>query len=97
MLADALDLDSGGSGIDFERDTGQPENQVLGRLCEDFCTDVLSQLCDEWRHRPGVILRWRRAWYPHYGMDQLPPILRHLPPIRPAGRRHGSSSCLTSQ
>ncbi|MFC8015442.1 hypothetical protein [Streptomyces cinereoruber] len=77
LLADALDLgDPAACGIAF---IAHLENQILIQLREDFCDDVLSQLCDEWRLRRGVILRWSRAWYLQHGITDLPTALRGLP------------------
>ncbi|MFG3214715.1 hypothetical protein [Streptomyces tendae] len=54
---------------------------MLAQLREDFCADVLSQLCDQWRHRRSVVLRWSLAWYMQRGIESLPAALRDLPPL----------------
>ncbi|WP_331736674.1 hypothetical protein OG426_55145 (plasmid) [Streptomyces canus] len=80
ILADALDLgDPDKCGIGYAT---YPEDEVLVQLREDFCDDVLSQLCDEWRLRRGVVLRWSRAWYLQRGISELPAALRELPPLQ---------------
>jgi hypothetical protein len=50
-------------------------------LREDFCEDVLSQFCDEFRIRRGAVLRWVRGWYAERDTDELPQAVRDLPPI----------------
>ncbi|MFE3559417.1 hypothetical protein ACFXKW_31860 [Streptomyces sp. NPDC059193] len=55
------------------------QDKDLVRLREDFCEDVLSQFCDEWRLRRGVVLRWARAWYLQRGITDLPSALREPP------------------
>jgi hypothetical protein len=80
ILADALDLgDPVECGIHF---TSEPEDKILRRLREDFCHDVLSQLCDEWRLRRGVVLRWSLAWYLQRGITELPGALQEMPAFR---------------
>ncbi|MFF7764213.1 hypothetical protein [Streptomyces griseorubiginosus] len=80
ILADALALgDPDQCGIGYDADRG---DDVLVQLREDFCDDVLSQLCDQWRLRRGVILRWSRAWYLQRGIEKLPAALRQLPPLQ---------------
>ncbi|MFJ6838485.1 hypothetical protein [Streptomyces sp. NPDC091209] len=59
-----------------------PEDEVLAQLREDFCDDVLSQLCDQWRLRRGVVLRWSLAWYLQRGIDKVPAAVRELPPLQ---------------
>ncbi|MEU0398368.1 hypothetical protein ABZ208_37630 [Streptomyces sp. NPDC006208] len=77
ILADALDLgDPLECGIHFLSDR---EDETLRLLREDFCDDVLSQLCDQWRLRRGVILRWSLAWYAQRGIDERPGALQELP------------------
>lgn len=79
ILADALDLgDPRACGI---ATTAYTQNDALVQLREDFCEDVLSQFCDEWRLRRSVVLRWARAWYLQRGIDVLPAALRQLPPL----------------
>lgn len=79
ILADALDLgDPDQCGIGY---SAYPEDKVLVQLREDFCDDVLSQFCDEWRLRRGVILRWARTWYLQRGITDLPAALQQLPPF----------------
>lgn len=51
------------------------------QLREDFCEDVLSQFCDEYRIRRGAVLRWVRGWYAQRGAEDLPGAVRRLPPI----------------
>ncbi|MFZ3562794.1 DUF6166 domain-containing protein [Streptomyces sp. BH055] len=80
ILADALDLgDPATCGIGF---VSPYEDGVLAQLREDFCDDVLSQLCDQWRLRRGVILRWSLAWYLQRGITDLPAALTELPPLQ---------------
>ncbi|MFD7282424.1 DUF6166 domain-containing protein [Streptomyces sp. NPDC059862] len=77
ILADALELgDPEKCGIAL---AAYPEDEVLVQLREDFCDDVLSQLCDQWRLRRGVVMRWSRAWYLQRGITQLPAALHALP------------------
>lgn len=57
---------------------GQEPSQDLR---EDFCEDMLSQFCDEFRIRRGAVLRWVRGWYAERGVDDLPTVVRHLPPV----------------
>ncbi|MFH8642344.1 hypothetical protein [Streptomyces goshikiensis] len=79
VLADALDLgDPEKAGISF---TGWPQDDILIRLREDFCIEVLSQFCDEWRLRRGVVVRWAHSWYAQRGIGELPAALRELPPL----------------
>ncbi|WP_431776308.1 hypothetical protein [Streptomyces cucumeris] len=80
ILADALGLgDPDKCGIAYAT---SPEDEVLAQLREDFCDDVLSQLCDQWRLRRGVVLRWSLAWYLQRGINELPAALRQLPPLQ---------------
>ncbi|KOU48723.1 hypothetical protein ADK56_21235 [Streptomyces sp. MMG1522] len=80
ILSDALDLgDPDKSGIGYLSDS---EDDVLSQLREDFCDDVLSQLCDHWRLRRGVVLRWSVAWYLQRGITDLPAALTGLPPLQ---------------
>ncbi|MGX1025473.1 hypothetical protein RKD37_000088 [Streptomyces ambofaciens] len=80
ILADALDLgDPDTCGIGY---AAYPEDEVLAQLREDFCDDVLSQLCDQWRLRRSVVLRWSLAWYMQRGIGSLPAALQHLPPLQ---------------
>lgn len=80
ILADALDLgDPDKCGIGYMADH---KDEVLVQLREDFCDDVLSQFCDQWRLRRGVILRWARAWYLQRGLHELPAAVRELPPLQ---------------
>lgn len=80
ILADALDLgDPDKCGIGYAT---YPEDEVLAQLREDFCDDVLSQLCDQWRLRRGVVLRWSLTWYLQRGIGELPAALRELPPLQ---------------
>lgn len=80
VLADALDLgDPDKCGIGY---MSSSEDEVLAQLREDFCDDVLSQLCDQWRLRRGVVLRWSLAWYLQRGIDDLPAALRNPPPLQ---------------
>ncbi|MFE6470147.1 hypothetical protein ACFVGP_03485 [Streptomyces rochei] len=52
------------------------------QLRVDFCDDVLSQLCDQWRLRRGVVLRWSLAWNLQRGINEVPAALRELPPLQ---------------
>ena len=52
----------------------------------DFCWDVRSQLCEEWRLRRGAVLRWVRGWYAERGITALPQAVAQLPPIDPHAR-----------
>ncbi|MFD8992261.1 hypothetical protein ACFVZ4_29970 [Streptomyces goshikiensis] len=80
ILADALDLgDPDKCGIGY---AAYPEDEVLVQMREDFCDDVLSQFCDQWRLRRGVVLRWSRAWYLQLGINNLPAALRELPQLQ---------------
>ncbi|MFD5348965.1 hypothetical protein ACFWJY_35775 [Streptomyces anulatus] len=84
ILADALGLgDPEECGISF---LSVEEDKTLGVLREDFCDDVLSQCCDEWRLRRGAVLRWARAWYLQQGNTDLPAALQELPPLWHEGR-----------
>ncbi|WP_405814298.1 hypothetical protein OG241_06870 [Streptomyces sp. NBC_01390] len=77
ILTDALGFGGPvGCGIRF---TSEPEGMNVRRLREDFCRDVLSPLCDEWRLRCGVVLRWSLAWYPQSGITELPGALQEMP------------------
>ncbi|MEF2529757.1 hypothetical protein [Streptomyces sp. CS62] len=42
---------------------------------------MLSQFCDEWRLRRGVVLRWARAWYLQRGITDLLAALQQFPPL----------------
>ncbi|MFF1651196.1 hypothetical protein [Streptomyces sp. NPDC058240] len=78
ILANALGLGNPYEcGISFLSD----EDKTLGALREDFCDDGLSQCCDQWRLRRGVVLRWARAWYLQQGITDLPAALHALPPL----------------
>ncbi|MFD5072169.1 hypothetical protein ACFWNC_30235 [Streptomyces sp. NPDC058369] len=80
VLADALDLgDPDKCGIGY---ASHPENPMLADLREDFCDDVLSQFYDRWRLRRGAVPVWTRAWYLQQGIDELPAVLRELPPLQ---------------
>jgi hypothetical protein len=70
ILADALELgDPVKTGISV--DDGL-EDDVLVRLREAFCDEVLSQDCAEWRLRRVVVLRWARSWYGQAAITALP-------------------------
>ncbi|GAA4024940.1 hypothetical protein GCM10022247_56730 [Allokutzneria multivorans] len=75
VLADALDEPQ--ERYDFPTSV----DRVADRLRKDFCEDVLSQLCGEWRLRRGAVLRWARGWYAQQGITPLPSALAALPPI----------------
>lgn len=75
VLADAMNVDI--ELIEFPGGT----DQLLCRLREDFCEDVMSQLCDEWRLRRGAVLRWVRGWYAQYDLSELPTAVVELPGI----------------
>lgn len=80
ILADALGLgDPDRAGISM---VGWPQDEVLVRLREDFCIEVLSQLCDQWRLRHITVARWAAAWYTQAGISPLPTALRQLPQLR---------------
>ena len=76
ILADALDLADPLDPSALEEVgiamTGYPQDDVLVDMREDFCDDVLSQCCDQWRLRRGVVLRWARAWYLQRSPNCLP-------------------------
>jgi hypothetical protein len=81
ILADALSLgdpDTCGIGT-----AASPLNTTLGELRFDFCWDVLTQFCAEWRMRRGAILRWVRGWYAEHGFIDLPQAAVQLPPAYP--------------
>jgi hypothetical protein len=79
ILADALELgDPEECGIAV---AAYPSDLTLTHLRENFCHEVLSQCCDEWRMRRGLILRWARGWYLQHGITDLPEALRQLPPL----------------
>ncbi len=84
ILADALGLgdpDECGLGP-----LSHPRNDIFIALRNDFCWDVLSQLCEEWRLRRGAVLRWVRGWYAERGITALPQAVGQLPPIDPHAR-----------
>ncbi|WP_327215343.1 hypothetical protein OG483_17410 [[Kitasatospora] papulosa] len=89
ILADALDLTDPREPGDLDKVgiamTGWPQDDVLVGMREDFCDDVLSQCCDQWRLRRGVVLRWARAWYLQQGIDELPDALQELSPLASNG------------
>ena len=76
ILADALDVDDDWFGV-----SGDPLNETDKQLREDFCEDVLSQMCDEFRLRRGAVLRWVRGWYAEQQITDLPAAVATLPPI----------------
>jgi hypothetical protein len=79
ILTDALGLgDSRAVGIAV--DSPSP-NEILHPLREAFCIEVIAQLCDEWRLRRSVVLRWARTWYLQCSITELPVALRELPPL----------------
>lgn len=79
ILADALDLgDPDECGMSM---VAYPRDDALVTLREDFCIDVLSQFCDEWRLGRAAVLRWARGWYLQRGITDLPAALRGLPPL----------------
>ena len=45
---------------------------TFSELCSDFCWNVLTQLCEEWRMRRDAVLRWVRGWYAEHGIADLP-------------------------
>ncbi|BDM74930.1 hypothetical protein HEK616_84170 (plasmid) [Streptomyces nigrescens] len=76
IIADALDLrDAEKSGLGFP---GWPQDDTLIELREDFCTEVLSQLTDEWRLRRSVVLRWIHSWHVQHGIVKLPEAISAL-------------------
>lgn len=79
ILADALALGSPDEcGISIE---SYPSDKTLELLREDFCVDLLSQFCEEWRLRRGAILRWARGWYSQREIDRMPRAVRDLPEL----------------
>src|SRR6266851_805888 len=48
-------------------------------LREDFCKEVLSQLCDEWRLSRTAILRWVYEWCLQCGIIDVPAVVREMP------------------
>jgi hypothetical protein len=74
ILADALNEPQ--ERYDFTAD----DEQAV-RLREDFCEDVLSQCCREWRLGRGAVLRWVRGWYAQHGNIPTSTTLTTLPPI----------------
>lgn len=70
VLADALDID-----IETIAFVGSRPDETLADLREDFCAEVLTDLCDEWRLNRRAILRWAVGWYAKYDLTQAPPIL----------------------
>lgn len=70
VLADALDVD-----IETIAFVGSRPDKTLADLREDFCAEVLTDLCDEWRLNRRAILRWTVGWYAKYGLTKAPPIL----------------------
>lgn len=80
ILDDALELGGLGSSGIFQ-------DRTLDRLRYDFCWDVLTQMCDEWRLRRGAVLRWVRGWYTEHGIMNLPRAVAELPPADPYQNR----------
>ena len=79
ILADALELgDPESSGL-------QPGRSAdgRGRLRQDFCWDVLTQVAVEWRLRRGAILRWVLGWYAENGISDVPVATMNLPSAVP--------------
>ncbi|WP_261568548.1 DUF6166 domain-containing protein [Frankia gtarii] len=73
VLADALDLD-----IETIAFAGSRPDETLADLREDFCAEILTDLCDEWRLNRRAILRWAAVgWYAKHGLTKAPPS-RHL-------------------
>ena len=87
ILADTLSLsdpDARGVGP-----AASPRDTTFSELCSDFCWDVLTQLCEEWRMRRGAVLRWVRGWYAEHGIADLPQAAVQPPsacPLAPAPR-----------
>ncbi len=71
VLADALDLDYKAVAFGGIRD-----DDLLGDLREDFCAEVLTDLCDEWRLNRRAVVRWTAGWYRQHGITDTPAILR---------------------
>ncbi|MCM3920270.1 hypothetical protein ND748_01015 [Frankia sp. AiPs1] len=71
VLADALDLDL--EAVEFG---GIRDGDPLGDLREDFCAEVLTDLCDEWRLNRRALVRWAAGWYHQRGITDAPPLLR---------------------
>jgi hypothetical protein len=82
ILADALDLPDL-STLDDAHVPGRDRDRTSIRLRNDFCIDVLSQLCHEWRLRRGAVLRWVRGWYAEHGITNVPLAAIRLPAIDP--------------
>jgi hypothetical protein len=81
VLADALDLGSPEkAGLSM---SSWPQDDTLITLREDFCVEVLSQFCDEWRLGRAAVLRWARGWYLQRGITELPAALHNLPSLPP--------------
>ncbi len=70
VLADALELD-----IEAIAFVGERPDETLADLREDFCAEVLTDLCDEWRLNRRAILRWAAAWFSQHDGTTLPAIL----------------------
>ena len=85
ILADALNLPGPGPG-EFHGTRWQ-DDRIWISLRNDFCVDVLSQLCHEWRLRRGVILRWIRGWYAEQALTSIPQAAIDLPVIEPRRKK----------
>jgi hypothetical protein len=73
ILADALGIDTHEFWV---TETGIPnEKGHFPRLREDFCREVLSQFCDEWRLRHAAVVTWVRGWYARHNLHPLFPTL----------------------
>ncbi len=75
VLADSLELPADTTG----RGPFAADDPVLGELSAAFVVDVVSELCDEWRLRCTLVMRWARAWYLHNYPAHLPVRLHQIP------------------
>lgn len=75
VLADALE-----PGTPQEAGMGLGErDEVREQLRLTFVEDAVSQLCDEWRLRCTLVMRWARAWYLQHYPTHLPERLHRIP------------------
>jgi hypothetical protein len=79
ILADALDLGSDIDRAGISVAASYPKDTVLVGLREEFCSDVLSQCCDEFRLHRRAVLRWARGWYAQRGITDLPAVVADTP------------------
>jgi hypothetical protein len=77
ILADALELgDPGKAGMGL---LANEYNEVLYKLSEDFCDEVLTQMATEWWLSRTAVLRWALGWYSQLEIRPMPAVLRRLP------------------